>query len=652
VRFADRIFTLILATVALIAPTAVILSRAHVIASSSVDVANHYALAKELHDFGRRTVWKSYLGEMSIYPPLSHWVIALLSTYVGIIRAFSIVSIGAVLIVYFCLCRLAIQNSLWKSLLVLSVFFLLVRGFASLQAVSGYEVIGNFFFPQMFGDALAFLSILVILTLTSPFSISRLLLVSGAVWLVAYAHLVPAVYVFGVFFVLFGVDLVLARVDLRRATHRTIARIAFLAGGYCGLGLFFVEFHPGYAAMTYLSSNNGSIGFDSRPGLLALFVSLLAAAVVLTLAIRFKSYGLEKNDSCGMAMVFAAVFVTAVQFGMLELFGKGSPYAFKKHVFHLVTVMSFVMATEAAVWWDIVTDRFPDFFKARFLKIPLKPARATAVAAIAASIIVASFYPWKPEFDQARLARLQRVAESLPRGKVILPFDGALPASMNYLVYIGDLRRPRDQTGEYVRTGNFDRWLESTPSPPTAADYVITDQPARFYLLSTFAPRTKLVVYGTPPAQYKFVAPQPQPFAQGSTVKFGGNEMAEGYLVKGWSQIESWGVWSESAEAALLFRVDAPGRYLLKLKAQPFLGGIRTSQTVQISMNGHPVLEQTLASSTELGIPFRAPPDSIVQIDFEVANPVSPYQLGISDDRRALGIGLILMSLAKEPSSG
>jgi hypothetical protein len=651
VRFADRIFTLILAAGALIAPTAVILSRAHVIASSSVDLAHHYALAKELHDFGGRTEWKSYLGEMNIYPALSHLVMALLGAYIGIIQAFSIVSIGAVLIVYFCLCRLAIQNSLWKSLLVLSVFFMLVRGFSSLQAVSGYEVIVNFFFPQMFGDALAFLSILVILTFTSPFSISRLLLVSGAVWLVAYAHLVSAVYLFSVFFVLFGVDLVLARIDLRRATHRTIARIAFLAGGYCGLGLVLVEFHPGYAAMTFISSNPGSIGFDSRPGLPA-FASLLAAVVVLTLAIRFKSHGPEKSDSCGLAMVFAAVFVIAVQFGMLELFGKGSLYAVKKHVFHLVTAMSFVMATEAAVWWDIVAERFPDFFKARFFKIPLKPAYAPAVAAIAASIIVASFYPWKPEFDQARLARLQRVAESLPRGKVILPFDGALPASMNYLVYIGDLRRPRDQTADYVRTGNFDRWLESTPSPPIAAEYVITDQPARFYLLSTVAPRTKFVVYGNTPAQYKFVAPRPQPFAQGSTVKFGGNEMAEGYLVKGWSQIESWGVWSESAEAALLFRVDAPGRYLLKLKTQPYLAGIRTSQTVQISMNGHTVLEQTIASSTELGIPFRAPPDSIVQIDFAVANPVSPYQLGISNDQRALGIGLILMSLAKEPSSG
>jgi hypothetical protein len=72
-----------------------LISRARVIPSWSVDLANHYALIKEFIDFGGRTVPRPYLGmEMHIYPALSHWAVAKLTLLTGSV----LLSISLVLI--------------------------------------------------------------------------------------------------------------------------------------------------------------------------------------------------------------------------------------------------------------------------------------------------------------------------------------------------------------------------------------------------------------------------------------------------------------------------------------------------------------------------------------------------------------------------
>lgn len=119
-------------------------------------------------------------------------------------------------------------------------------------------------------------------------------------------------------------------------------------------------------------------------------------------------------------------------------------------------------------------------------------------------------------------------------------------------------------------------------------------------------------------------------------------------LGQGWSLPEAWGTWSVGPRAELALPLEGtPADNLeLSIEAIAFPHLPDNLQSIHVNVNGtriatlQPNYEGFVREAT-LGIPgqvaARANPMRVV---FEIARPTSPSALGLSKDRRELGIGL------------
>jgi len=115
----------------------------------------------------------------------------------------------------------------------------------------------------------------------------------------------------------------------------------------------------------------------------------------------------------------------------------------------------------------------------------------------------------------------------------------------------------------------------------------------------------------------------------------------------GWSDEESWGVWSRGMYSDLLIPVPEalPDDILISFLVQGFVPRQHPLQAVDVFLNGNfaaswvlnktymPVLH-TIRAAQEACI------NGTLVVGFHMRNPVSPSALGISDDPRVLGIRL------------
>lgn len=127
------------------------------------------------------------------------------------------------------------------------------------------------------------------------------------------------------------------------------------------------------------------------------------------------------------------------------------------------------------------------------------------------------------------------------------------------------------------------------------------------------------------------------------------------YLKSGWSSEEDWGVWSDGPLAAIEFSVrGALDRDLrITLITQTFLPQLDSSMTVVPVINdkAHPVwmyrsgepmpTRQTLVMSGQ----DLTTAEGRVRLELRISDPKSPQELGLSQDSRKLGVGLIGMEV-------
>ena len=147
-----------------------------------------------------------------------------------------------------------------------------------------------------------------------------------------------------------------------------------------------------------------------------------------------------------------------------------------------------------------------------------------------------------------------------------------------------------------------------------------------------------------------------EPMAIGSTKKLS-NAEALGVTLRGdWSYREEWGIWSSGRRAALTFDASSlPDCFTVAIQANLFPPGPSPVQRVRVSdhsgnlltiiSNDQPNGEFTVRmqkAATHLG--------SWISLIFDIETPTSPQELGMSQDRRKLGIGLV--SLTVKESAG
>jgi hypothetical protein len=140
-----------------------------------------------------------------------------------------------------------------------------------------------------------------------------------------------------------------------------------------------------------------------------------------------------------------------------------------------------------------------------------------------------------------------------------------------------------------------------------------------------------------------------EPVSIGSTKKLSNTQHAGLVLGGDWSIREQWGVWSTGHRASVFF--DAcflPDRFSVVIQANLFPPTPLPKQTVRVSdesgnlltiTNDQPNGEFTIKMKKSL-----TQQTPLASLMFEIDNPTSPQELGISLDRRKLGIGLISLT--------
>ncbi|HEX5852357.1 MAG TPA: nucleotidyltransferase family protein [Solirubrobacteraceae bacterium] len=133
----------------------------------------------------------------------------------------------------------------------------------------------------------------------------------------------------------------------------------------------------------------------------------------------------------------------------------------------------------------------------------------------------------------------------------------------------------------------------------------------------------------------------------GETLLLGAGCGEESMLVGGWGRAELTGRWTIGPRALLLLRLDGCARPAeLEFDATPFLGQPGRTLEVDVLVNGHLARTIDYDRASDEPMPMRAtiPAASVegaceeVVISWRIRDPPSPQSLGLSADRRALGL--------------
>jgi hypothetical protein len=109
----------------------------------------------------------------------------------------------------------------------------------------------------------------------------------------------------------------------------------------------------------------------------------------------------------------------------------------------------------------------------------------------------------------------------------------------------------------------------------------------------------------------------------------------------GWSNPESWGIWTDGHTSNLTVPIPKNGAKNFIITARAYLGKKHERQVVKMTVNGKKY-DLSLGNSNKIIIPLR-PQDlesGVLRIHFQFENPLRPIEEGDGNDVRALGIGV------------
>ncbi|RYD85387.1 MAG: hypothetical protein EOP84_02655 [Verrucomicrobiaceae bacterium] len=154
------------------------------------------------------------------------------------------------------------------------------------------------------------------------------------------------------------------------------------------------------------------------------------------------------------------------------------------------------------------------------------------------------------------------------------------------------------------------------------------------------------------PASGSVVAEPAPSNAPKEDVNFNAGAPGAAYLGEGFSTQEGWGVWTDGpvAKVNLPTSVVPPGTKVLRFLVNGFIGEASPTQSVQVFINGASAGTWTwtwpgegaapaerVVTLPEGTISATAP---VMQIEFRIATPVSPADVGLNADARKLGLAL------------
>ncbi|MDR6535949.1 hypothetical protein [Variovorax soli] len=297
------------------------------IQSLSFDLAQHYFLVDEIMKHGTiRPPPIPNITTMAIYPPASHWMAAVIGWIGGSgLVAITLVTISAVFLSYLLIARLVGAHKP-IAIIVFGIFFVaLIRS----RSLIGWEVIENYFYPQLVADVV-YLGTLLWLTRSSTILERTIIVVSAGVATMWIQPLV-ALHIFAAGAVLLALECL----ALWRARASSLKWCVLALLGVLAAGVVVVAIHPAFQVMRMISANNGGLNLGYSD--LMLVTSASAAIGALNLW-RWLAKTADFTDAVLGSAVIAASSMALLQFVAWKLNHDGSLYAVKKHMFLIVTL--------------------------------------------------------------------------------------------------------------------------------------------------------------------------------------------------------------------------------------------------------------------------------------------------------------------------
>ncbi len=151
-------------------------------------------------------------------------------------------------------------------------------------------------------------------------------------------------------------------------------------------------------------------------------------------------------------------------------------------------------------------------------------------------------------------------------------------------------------------------------------------------------------------------AGQPASYQAGELIDFrlGGNALL--YQRQGWDFSSAGGTWTVAPTARLALKLAgaaADGQVdHIEIVAQGMVGPSHPATRAELVINGISLGVHAFGHEQTLKLPFSLPENAlsngVVEMEFRVLDPVSPHALGLSEDKRDLGVLLIRLRIACE----
>lgn len=585
------------------------------IQAASFDIVQHFLLVDELEKFhGVRVDAIQRIGAMALYPPLAHWMAVIAGWFFGSsLVGITVVTVASAFVVNIFIIRLVGANSLARVFLFTSAFLAL----SFTQSQIGWEVVNNFFYPQLVGDVVYLGALLLVSKNQEDWKQTVLFLLAGllAMWI----QPLVAIHIFAA-----GCALMAFQVLMRWSTKTPIKISAACLVGLTVGAAVIVLTNPGFKVMRQISANDGTLLFGYSSIML---VAFLCAAFGGWNLRRYWSGKAEYVDAVLGCAVVAGFGLVILQFVLLKLHGDGSPYAIKKHMF-IVFTLGVMNAVRAFASYIPVS------------KKTLRPGLVAPIFAGVASLFALKGFttPVAPIVES--LAYANQAVENNMQGYLpgnTVSDDGTLLIMANVMISLTAFQHAFDaqaiawQNGASIKDGST---------------YVMMRRTSRLSEICNLPVSKDVYVILKTDCLTKYTP--------GEVLSFTPDGIGWQYASNGWGGAEHWGSWTLGNLGGTITLSVPPGKYELVIDGRAYVTNQHPSQDIVIEVNGTDVATWKFDMDKPIATNSIAIPDSLSQsgslrIVLKAPGSVSPALLGQSADGRVLGIGVNALTVRAAP---
>ncbi|THC45646.1 hypothetical protein [Massilia sp. Mn16-1_5] len=253
-----------------------------------------------------------------------------------------------------------------------------------------------------------------------------------------------------------------------------------------------------------------------------------------------------------------------------------------------------------------------------------------------------------PQYNQPEVQHLYKTMRALPRqGRLVLDLDFAQDQGFIWTNVLG-LQAYAKRKGDDFFCVNKNWHISNTRAGRCTPDEVIRGQ--RYQIRKVVEGMAPPLAQGMGLGVYRFELPD---LAALSEVTVAARpELFNNFILdSGWSALENQFVWSEGKTSRLVLRLPSNFAGVAELDLGSFIPRPEADQVLTVEAGAAPSGPHRFVSTEQrkrIRVPVQADGDGIVTIVLHIDHPVSPKQVGMSEDARALGVSLYGIKLERQ----